>query len=105
MGALQSAVLHPESEMRARIPPEMSNYYCHPGKAGGSPLDLVFADEPGGLSEVWEGMLAHVVGAMEGAYRRSDALEKRRALLAARAVHIESGTAAANAIPVFTASR
>jgi len=40
MGALQSAALHPESDMRARIPPEMSNYYCHPGKAGGSPLDF-----------------------------------------------------------------
>ena len=26
--------------MRARIPPEMSNYYCHPGKAGGSPQDF-----------------------------------------------------------------
>ncbi len=38
MGALPSAALHPESGMRARIPPEMSNYYCHPGKAGGSPL-------------------------------------------------------------------
>ena len=40
MGAPPSAALHPESDIRARIPPEMSNYYCHPGKAGGSPLDF-----------------------------------------------------------------
>jgi len=42
MGALPSAALRPESDMRARIPPEMSNYYCHPGKAGGTliPLDV-----------------------------------------------------------------
>ncbi len=40
MGALPSAALHPESGMRARIPPEMSNYYCHPGKTGGCPLDF-----------------------------------------------------------------
>ncbi len=26
--------------MRARIPPEMSNYYCYPGRAGGSPQDF-----------------------------------------------------------------
>ena len=51
------------------------------------------------------GVLAHVVGGVEGAYRRSDALEKRRALLAAWAVYIESGTAAANVIPMFTASK
>ena len=34
MGALPSAALCPQSDMRARTPPEMSNYYCHPGKAG-----------------------------------------------------------------------
>ena len=36
MGALPSAALHPESDMRARIPPKTSNSYCHPGKAGGT---------------------------------------------------------------------
>ena len=40
MGALPSAALLLASDMRARIPPEMSNYYCHPGKAGGSPWTL-----------------------------------------------------------------
>ena len=55
--------------------------------------------------EVCEGVLAHVVGGVEGAYRRSDALEKRRALLAAWAVYIESRTAATNVITLIPASR
>ena len=50
-------------------------------------------DETSFPREVCEGVLAHVVGGVEGAYRRSDALEKRRALLAAWAIYIESGTA------------
>jgi integrase len=62
-------------------------------------------DETSFPREVCEGVLAHVVGGVEGAYRRSDALEKRRALLGAWAVHIESGTAVANVIPMFTGSR
>jgi hypothetical protein len=32
--------LFPGSDMRARILPEASNCYCHPGKAGGSPRTL-----------------------------------------------------------------
>jgi integrase len=62
-------------------------------------------DETSFPREVCEGVLAHVVGGVEGAYRRSDALEKRRALLAAWANYIESGTTVANVIPMFTASR
>jgi len=42
---------------------------------------------------------------VEGAYRRSDALEKRRALLSAWANYIEAGTAATNVIPMVFASR
>jgi integrase len=41
-------------------------------------------DETSFPREVCEGVFAHVVGGVEGAYRRSDALEKRRALLAGR---------------------
>src|SRR5271165_4052095 len=40
MGALPSAALLRASDMRARIPREMSNCYCLPGKAGGSPQDF-----------------------------------------------------------------
>ena len=36
MGALPRFGLLHESEPRARVPREMSNIYCHPGKAGGS---------------------------------------------------------------------
>ena len=61
-------------------------------------------DETSFPREVCEGVLAHVVGGVEGAYRRSEALEKRRALLAAWAVYIENGMAAANVIPIFMAS-
>ena len=50
--------------------------------------------------EVCEGVLAHVVGGVEGAYRRSDALEKRRALLSAWADYIDSSGSAENAAPV-----
>jgi len=40
MGALPRVGFLDESEQRARIPLEMSNFYCHPGKAGGSPMIL-----------------------------------------------------------------
>ena len=61
-------------------------------------------DETSFPREVCEGVLAHVVGGVEGAYRRSDALEKRRALLAAWANYIEdAGTV--NVIPMISASR
>jgi len=43
--------------------------------------------------EVCEAALAHVVGGVEGAYRRSDALEKRRALMEAWAQHCEPSAA------------
>jgi integrase len=49
--------------------------------------------------EVCEGVLAHVVGGVEGAYRRSDALEKRRSLLAAWANYIE-GRGIGNVVPI-----
>jgi integrase len=62
-------------------------------------------DETSFPREVCEGVLAHVVGGVEGAYRRSDALEKRRTLLAAWANYIEGGTGTANVIPMISASR
>jgi integrase len=62
-------------------------------------------DETSFPREVCEGVLAHIVGGVEGAYRRSDALEKRRALLAAWATYIEGGTGTANVIPMISASR
>jgi hypothetical protein len=40
MGALPMVDFFHDREPRARIPPEMSNFYCHPGKAGGSPMIL-----------------------------------------------------------------
>lgn len=43
--------------------------------------------------EVAEAALAHVVGGVEGAYRRGDALEKRRALMTAWANHCEPSAA------------
>jgi hypothetical protein len=55
--------------------------------------------------EVCEGVLAHVVGGVEGAHRRSDALEKRRALLDAWTNYIEAGMAKANVIPKISTSR
>lgn len=54
--------------------------------------------------EVCEGVLAHVVGGVEGAYRRSDALEKRRALLGAWADYVESGKSG-NVVPLTTAAQ
>jgi hypothetical protein len=38
MGARPTVDFPYESEEQARIPPEMSNFYCHPGKAGRSPM-------------------------------------------------------------------
>jgi integrase len=55
--------------------------------------------------EVCEGVLAHLVGGVEGAYRRSDALEKRRALLDAWRDYIEGGMVKANVIPMSSTSR
>ncbi len=52
--------------------------------------------------EVCEAALAHVVGGVEGAYRRSDALEKRRALMEAWAQHCES-TPVNNVLKLATA--
>jgi len=47
--------------------------------------------------EVAEAALAHVIGdAAERAYRRGDALEKRRALMAAWASYCESGDSLAD---------
>jgi integrase len=62
-------------------------------------------DETSFPREVCEGVLAHVVGGVEGAYRRSDALEKRRALLGAWASFIADGSATANVITLIPASR
>ena len=51
--------------------------------------------------EVAEAALAHVVGdATERAYRRGDALEKRRKLMAAWASYIETTKPAANVVPL-----
>lgn len=53
--------------------------------------------------EIAETALAHTVGnAVEAAYRRSDALEKRRALMEAWAAYCEPG-AGGNVIPIRTA--
>ena len=62
-------------------------------------------DETAFPREVCEGVLAHVVGGVEGAYRRSDALEKRRALLGAWANYIQGGMGKANVIPMISMSR
>ena len=48
-------------------------------------------DETSFPREVCEGVLAHVVGGVEGAYRRSDALTRRRELMDAWARHCEGG--------------
>ncbi len=48
-------------------------------------------DETSFPREVSEGVLAHVVGGVEGAYRRSDALARRRELMDAWARHCEGG--------------
>ena len=60
-------------------------------------------DETSFPREVCEGVLAHIVGGVEGAYRRSDALEKRRALLAAWANYLEGDSG--NVVPIAAASR
>ena len=84
MGAPPSAALHPESDIRARIPPEMSNYYCHPGKAGGSPLDfsvrMLLAsapgsidDEQGGLGGLRKPSSSHRLGQRAGPVRQARA--------------------------------
>jgi integrase len=62
-------------------------------------------DETSFPREVCEGVLAHVVGGVEGAYRRSDALEKRRALLAAWSNYLEGETGVGNVVPIATATR
>lgn len=62
-------------------------------------------DETSFPREVCEGVLAHVVGGVEGAYRRSDALEKRRALLAAWASYVEGVRATENVVPMIAAVR
>ena len=56
-------------------------------------------DETHAPREIAEGCLAHVVGsAVERAYRRSDALEKRRALMTAWAQHCEPKSAGADVL-------
>jgi integrase len=62
-------------------------------------------DETSFPREVCEGVLAHVVGGIEGAYRRSDALEKRRALLAAWANYVEGDRAVENVVPMIATAR
>jgi integrase len=62
-------------------------------------------DETSFPREVCEGVLAHVVGGVEGAYRRSDALEKRRALLAAWSSYIEGAAEVGNIVPITATSR
>ncbi len=62
-------------------------------------------DETSFPREVCEGVLAHVVGGVEGAYRLSDALEKRRALLAVSANYVEGGRATENVVPMIAAAR
>src|SRR5271163_4700784 len=48
-------------------------------------------DETSFPREVCEGVLAHVVGGVEGAYRRSDALARRRELMDAWALQARRG--------------
>ena len=55
--------------------------------------------------EVCEGVLAHVVGGVEGAYRRSDALEKRRTLLAAWANYIDGRAETGNIVQIAAGAR
>ena len=62
-------------------------------------------DETSFPREVCEGVLAHVVEGVEGAYRRSDALEKRRALLAAWSNYLEGEAGVGNVVPIATATR
>jgi integrase len=55
--------------------------------------------------EVCEGVLAHVVGGVEAAYRRSDALEKRRALLVAWANYVDGWARAENVVPITAGTK
>jgi integrase len=50
--------------------------------------------------EVAESALAHVVGGVEGSYRRGSALDKRRALMDAWARHCAGGEPADNVVPM-----
>ena len=68
-------------------------------------VSLPTRDETSFPREVCEGVLAHIVGGVEGAYRRSDALEKRRALLAAWANYIEGRTEMGNVVPIAVVAR
>jgi integrase len=62
-------------------------------------------DETSFPREVCEGVLAHVVGGVEGAYRRSDALEKRRALLVAWADYIDGWARTENVVPITAGTK
>ena len=62
-------------------------------------------DETSFPREVCEGVLAHVVGGVEGAYRRSDALEKRRALLVAWANYVDGWARAENVVPITAGTK
>jgi integrase len=62
-------------------------------------------DETSFPREVCEGVLAHVVGGVEGAYRRSDALEKRRGLLAAWANYIDGWAGIENVVSIAAVTR
>ena len=56
--------------------------------------------------EICEAALAHTIGnAVEAAYRRSDALEKRRALMTQWAVFCEGGDVGANVVPMRQGSK
>jgi integrase len=48
--------------------------------------------------EIAEACLAHIVGGVEGAYRRSDALEKRRALMDSWAAYLEGAPRESNVV-------
>jgi integrase len=62
-------------------------------------------DETSFPRKVCEGVLAHVVGGVEGAYRRSDALEKRRALLVAWANYVDGWAGAENVVPITVGTK
>jgi integrase len=62
-------------------------------------------DETSFPREVCEGVLAHVVGGVEGAYRRSDALEKRRGLLVAWGNYIDGWAGIENVVSIAAATR
>jgi integrase len=62
-------------------------------------------DETSFPRKVCEGVLAHVVGGVEGAYRRSDALEKRRALPVAWANYVDGWAGAENVVPITVGTK